>query len=922
MDLPEALNLNYIEAQYQRWLTEPSNLPRDWRFFFQGFDIARSQAASQPVADVSPAAVTVPAAVAKQAQVDALIYAYRSLGHLLACLDPLEACPTDHPLLNPAAFELGGADMDQPFHTPAYINSGGPKPLGEIIRILKATYCRKIGVEYMHLQDPHERAWLQERMETGRNRPELTPDDRRQIMTDLNRATLFEQVLNSKYLAQTRFSLEGAEGLIPLMTALLDRLAGAGGQEIILGMAHRGRLNVLANVLQRPLEDIFSEFEHCYDPDALVGDGDVKYHSGYLGDVTTTSGHALRVLLMNNPSHLESVNPVVTGVVRGRQDMGDPEEAAARVVPILIHGDAAFAGQGLVAETLNMSQLAGYRTGGTIHLIINNQIGYTTLPEDARSTRYATDVAKMLMVPIFHVHGEDPEALVHVARLAAEYRRQFGKDVVLDMVCYRRYGHNEGDEPYFTQPRMYARIRSRPPLNRLYAQQLKEEELLTEAELTQEQEAVKSELEAAHHAVSQEVCAFPQDRFFEEWEGVGSRYSFDAVDTAVNRTQLVQLAQNLNRVPEGFNLNKKLAVVLKRRQEAVMGGSGIDWANAEALAFGSLVSAGIPVRLSGQDCQRGTFSQRHSVWTDTETGTTYTPLNHLAANQAPYMVYNSLLAEAGVLGFEYGYALAQPRGLILWEAQFGDFVNNAQAVIDLYIASGEAKWQRLNGLVLLLPHGLEGLGPEHSSARPERFLQLCTEDNMQVVNPTTPANYFHLLRRQALAPYRKPLVVLTPKSLLRHPLAVSTVGDLSDGGFAPLLADPDGNATAGRILLCSGKVYYDLLQRRREVGRTDTALVRLEQIYPRPEAALKDLAAEYPEARKWYWVQEEPANMGAWSYLQPHLKRLLPGKVDYVGRPAAVTPATGFPAIYQRQREAILSQAIGPLPDKARTQAG
>ncbi|MGB5983774.1 MAG: 2-oxoglutarate dehydrogenase E1 component, partial [Desulfobacterales bacterium] len=812
--------------------------------------------------------------------------------------------------------------MVQTFHAPAFIHEQGALALGEILKALKETYCRKIGVEYMHLQDPGERAWLQERMEPIRNRPQLSAEARTRIMADLTRATLFEQVLNSKYLAQTRFSLEGAEGLIPLMTALADHLAELGGKEIILGMAHRGRLNVLANVLQRPLEDIFSEFEHCYDPEALLGDGDVKYHSGYLGDITTAGGHPLQVLLMNNPSHLESVNPVVAGFARGRQELAAAEAGDAGVVPILIHGDAAFAGQGLVAETLNMSQLAGYRNGGTLHLIINNQIGYTTLPEDARSTRYATDVAKMLMVPVFHVHGEDPEALVHVARLAADYRAAFAKDVVIDMVCYRRYGHNEGDEPYFTQPRMYERIRARPTLHTLYRDQLQEAGLLApEAQKNQEQ-TIRDDLEAAYQAVHQEVCAFPQDRFYDNWERYSGRFSHDPIETAVARSRLDQLSQALNSVPENFNLNKKLNILLKRRREALAGGTGIDWANAEALAWGSLLLEGVPVRLSGQDVQRGTFSQRHSVWSDTETGETYTPLNHLAPDQAPYQAYNSLLAEAGVVGFEYGYALAQPGTLTLWEAQFGDFVNNAQAVIDLYIASGEAKWQRLNGLVMLLPHGLEGLGPEHSSARPERFLQLCAEENLQVVNPSTPAQYFHLLRRQVLAPFRKPLIVLTPKSLLRHPLAVSTIDEFTSGTFSPLLADPEENLQAGRVLLCSGKVYYDLLQRRREVKRTDTALIRVEQLYPLAESALADLVGQYPQAKKWYWVQEEPANMGAWNHLRPDLNRLLPAAPEYIGRPAAATPATGFPAIYSRQRETILTAAIGALPEKSHVQAG
>ena len=660
--------------------------------------------------------------------------------------------------------------------------------LEEILDLLKQTYCQAIGVEYMYLQDPKERVWLQDRMEPMRNRPSIDAAGRRRILEKLTQAAVFEQFLNKKYQAVTRFSLEGGDALIPLLDALLLRLIRLGAKEIVLGMAHRGRLNVQANIFNRPAEEIFAEFESCYAASQLVGDGDVKYHNGYLAEIDFGSDGRLQALMVSNSSHLEAVDPVVEGVTKARQQKKS-NQGPSQVVPLLIHGDAAFSGQGIVAETLNMSQLKGYRTGGTIHIVINNQIGYTTLPEEARSTRYATDIAKMLMVPIFHVHGENPEALVHVAQLAAEYRHAFAKDVVIDMVCYRRYGHNEADEPNFTQPQMYDRIKLRPSIHTLYCQELIKDGVLTSEECTAMEASVTKKLEPAYANVHGHDCTFIKPRFFEGWDTFHGRFSYGSVATAVDAGKLKTLSRQLNSLPSDFTAHDKIKVLLSRRMEAVEKGQGIDWSNAEALAFASLLVEGLPIRLSGQDCARGTFSQRHSILFDRHTGQMYMPLNSLDAQQrAPCHIYNSLLAEAGVLAFEYGYALTEPRGLTLWEAQFGDFTNNAQAIIDQYIASGETKWQRLCGLTLLLPHGWEGLGPEHSSARLERFLQLCAEENMQVCNLTTPAQYFHLLRRQALASFRKPLVLMTPKSLLRHPQAVSALTDLSEGEFLPVMA--------------------------------------------------------------------------------------------------------------------------------------
>ena len=675
--------------------------------------------------------------------------------------------------------------------------------------------------------------------------------------------------------------------------------------------AHRGRLNVQTHILKKSYEEIFSEFESCYDPGNTFGAGDVKYHNGYLADIKTHQDASLRVFLVNNPSHLESVDPVVQGFVRARQNILEDSSRNA-VLPLLIHGDAAFSGQGIVAETLNMSQLSGYKTGGTIHLVINNQIGYTTLPENARSTRYATDVAKMLMVPIFHVHGENPEAAVHVVRLAAEYRKTFNKDVVIDVICYRRYGHNEGDEPYFTQPLMYERIRGRRPLNEVYAQELVEQGLAKLENLDVLEENINKDLEEAFEAVRASVCVFPQSRFYENWKNFHGNYSHDPLKTGVSLKKLTALARKLNTVPSDFSLNTKLIRLLENRLKRVEKKENIDWANAEALAFGSLLTEGIPIRLSGQDSGRGTFSQRHSVLIDTQTGEEYTPLNALGKRQAPFSVYDSMLSEVGIMGFEYGFSMAQPLGLVIWEAQFGDFANNAQSIIDLYIASGESKWQRLSGLVLLLPHGWEGLGPEHSSARLERFLQLCAGDNIQVCNLTTPAQYFHLIRRQAKSNIRKPLILMAPKSLLRNPLAVSNLKDMTSGSFRAVVDDPDRLKSVRRIIFCSGKIFFELLQRRRKIKNSDTAIVRLEQFYPFPEMQLKTAIQKYKQARKYLWVQEEPENMGAWFFVRPRLEKLTGEAIEYVGRKAASSPATGFPNIYRKEQAAVIDNALGP----------
>ncbi len=903
MNLTAAWNADFIDSQYKRWKTDPHSLSREWRFFFEGFDLAAS--------GMKPAGETADEDhLRRQSRVQALIYRYRDLGHLMACLDPLAACPTDHPLLNLEAFKLTPQDFDREFFARRFTASER-MPLGEIIQALKETYCHSIGVEFMHLQDPGERNWLLDRMEPVRNRLPLEASVKRRILEKLTQAALFEQFINKKYIAVTRFSLEGGDAIIPALDHLMSHVAQKGCSEVILGMAHRGRLNVQAHILRKPYEELFGEFENCYNPDDLTGAGDVKYHNGYLADIKTAADQNLRLFLMNNPSHLESVDPVVEGFVRARQDI-IADHHRNRVLPLLIHGDAAFAGQGIVTETLNMSQLEGYRTGGTIHLVINNQIGYTTLPEDARSTRYSTDVAKMLMVPIFHVHGENPEALVHIFQLAADYRWEFGKDVVIDVVCYRRYGHNEGDEPYFTQPLMYEQIRQRPSLHRIYADKLLEEQIIQKEDIEKITETVNTRLNNAYDAVHGSECPFPFPEFYDEWREIDTDFTHDPLNTAVKKETLILLAQKLNTVPQDYALNPKLERLLQRRMKAVDSGYGLDWSGAEVLAFASLLTEGFPIRLSGQDSGRGTFSQRHSVLVDTQSGKKFIPLNALGKKQASFAVYDSLLSEAGVLGFEYGHSLAQPHGLVLWEAQFGDFANSAQSIIDLFIASGESKWQRLSGLVLLLPHGFEGLGPEHSSARPERFLQLCAADNIQVCNPSTPAQYFHLLRRQAKSKFRKPLVILTPKSLLRLPAAVSTLDELAQGSFQSLIDDTGAIKDPPTVLLCSGKIYYELAARRRDLESTDIVILRLEQIYPFPRDQLKKMAKKYSGAKQWIWVQEEPKNMGGWQFVRPRVEELIKQSLVYIGREAASSPATGFPAIFRREQNEIIEKAVGP----------
>ena len=895
-------NVDYIESLHESWLEDPASVSEAWRQFFQGFDLGLGRAGG--------ACGPIPAE--DQSRVASLIYAFRNLGHRIARNNPLGNGPDTHPDLAIEEFGFTAADLDRTFDT-GHLHMPQRSKLREIIEILRETYCNHIGVEYLHIQDVQIRRWLQAEMEPIRNKPVFDRDRKMEILGKLIDAEVFENFIHSRYPGQKRFSLEGAETFIPAVQALVDLAPDLGVKEIVLGMAHRGRLNLLANILNKSYATIFSEFEGGFIPDSVAGTGDVKYHLGYTSTHTTRNGKSILLTLSANPSHLEAVNPVVEGRVRARQRQRNDTEKRRAVVPLLIHGDAAFSGQGLVAETLNLSQLTGYLTGGTVHIIINNQIGFTTLPGESRSSHYSTDVAKMIEAPIFHVNAEDPEAVVFVVEMALKFRQTFGKDVVVDMLCYRRHGHNESDEPGFTQPEMYRKIKAQPSIRQKYTTSL-----LASGDLeAQEEENLASEfrsrLQSALDTVRGEHPPPEVQAPSELWAGCKDAWSDAAVDTTVSKEVLLEVAKALTTIPEGFNLHPKLVRLVKQRREISENGGPLDWALAEALAFGSLLVEDSPVRLSGQDSARGTFSQRHAVWVDQETQEIHLPLNAMRpGNQAHFCVYNSSLSEASILGFEFGYSLCEPRMLILWEAQFGDFANGAQAIIDQFIGCSESKWGRTSGLVMLLPHGYEGQGPEHSSAYLERYLQACAENNIQVCTLTTPGNYFHVLRRQLKRPFRRPLILMAPKSLLRHKEAVSSLEDLTHGGFHEVLDDAEAPRKARRVVLTSGKVYYDLIQMRRERGVDDVACIRLEQLYPFPEKKLLEAVGRHDGTREVVWLQEESRNRGAWTYMFPRLLDLFPGhELRYVGRRTSASPATGSLKVHQREQIEIVESALG-----------
>jgi len=847
----------------------------------------------------------------KQVGVLQLINMYRVRGHLIANLDPLGNQAHYHSELDPATYGLTMWDLDREFTTGG-LGGLARGTLREILGVLRQTYCQKVGIEYRHIQDFAEKAWIQERLEPAENRLPLGRAVRLDILKSLIEAEGLERYLHTKFIGHKRFGLEGAETTIPVVARILSDAANDNVKEAVIGMAHRGRLNVLANIIGKPLAKILSEFEENTDPLATQGSGDVKYHLGSAGVFRSPEGKAILVAVGPNPSHLEWVNPVIEGIVRAKQvRRGDKQRE--QVIPILIHGDAAFAGQGVVWETINLSQLHGYATGGTIHIIINNQIGFTTTPEEARSSPYATDLARSVQAPIFHVNGDDPDSAIRVARLAYTYRQRFKKDVVVDVFCYRRHGHNEGDEPSYTQPLLYKKISERPSVLTIYAERLVREGVVTQAEVDRFredrhrrlEEAYQESLKGDQHFEPDIPLAVSEDELREFQPTSGTSVGMDMV-------RLV--ARGLSTLPEAFRLHPKLKPFIAKRRELVEGDTEIDWAYAEALAFGTLVYEGTPVRLSGQDSARGTFSQRHLVLCDLETGEEYVPLQHISPDQAQFEVFDSSLSEAGVLGFEFGYSVADPLSLVIWEAQFGDFANSAQVIVDNFVASSESKWRQPCDLVLLLPHGYEGQGPEHSSARLERFLTLCAEDNMRVCSPSTAAQYFHLLRRQMRDAKRIPLVVMTPKSILRHPRTMSKPQELAEGRFELVLDDAGvkDKEAIQRVLLCSGKIYYDLLVEQERRKSREIAVVRIEQLYPYPEWNIANVFQGYNRAKQICWVQEEPQNMGAWRYIRHRLGQHLPfgREFRYIGRPESASPSAGSLRTHRKEQAALVNAAF------------
>jgi len=902
--IADSLNRDLMDDAYAQWQSSPSSVDPTWQAFFAGVEFAGNGISSKTQQ-------AIPGDLRLQTGVVRLVSWYRQAGHLQAHIDPLEPNPPPPlALLSLETYGLSEADLDKTVDGSMYFGTNGPMKLGALVSALKETYCTKVGIEYMHIDSLEKRGWLAERLEPTHNRPTLDLKQKYRTLMTLHWAAHFENYLHTKYVGQKRFSLEGAETLLPMLDAIVEKSPSLGIKEIVIGMAHRGRLNVLANTLHKPFEKIFNEFEDLYLPESTKdGDGDVKYHMGFSADVATTDGGSVHLSLSPNPSHLEIVNPVVEGRVRAKQRVHKDLERSMGL-PLIIHGDAAMAGQGVVAETFNLANLPGYRTGGTVHIVINNQIGFTTSPRDARSTQYCTDIAKFIQAPIFHVNGEDPEAAVHISRLALEYRQQFKSDVVIDLVCYRKYGHNEGDEPSFTQPMEYRKIKAKKPVQQVYTEQLVAEGSIKPEEAQAIVAEFRQQLDNALKDVKEHA---PQPKKMEgyagRWETLNKEYNHTPVDTRIPEATADKIADQFANVPEGFQLHPTIRKIAEKRRDDVRGRKPLDWGTAEALAFGSVALDGHLVRLSGQDSRRGTFAHRHSFYYDQETGKSFCPLANLSPDQAPFDAYDSSLSEAAVLGFEYGYSLDDPSALVLWEAQFGDFTNGAQVVIDQFITSGESKWNRSSGIVLLLPHGYEGQGPEHSSARPERFLQACAEDNIHVCNFTTPANYFHALRRQMKRNFRKPLIVMTPKSLLRHPQAVSPTAALLNGRFQEVIDDMVPPDSVRRVVLCSGKVYYDLAARRTELQRTDVALVRLEQFYPWPEEVIRTMFARYRRATEWIWVQEESHNMGGWFFVEPRL-RMMGFPVEFVGRDPSASPAAGSHHVHNHEQKELVEAAL------------
>jgi len=899
-------NIALIEEMRALYLEDPEQIDPSWRYFFEGMDFSlQAEGAGQKNVHTKDLAVI------------NLIDAYRRFGHLKAAVNPIATTPPAHPPeLDLKMLGFSTSDLKEPFPTFDLLEAPMAR-LEEIIEVLEKIYCGSIGIEYQSRHSPELEHWLQGKIESTRFSPNFSVDQKKSILHYLNKAELFEIFLHTKYVGQKRFSLEGGETLIPILQEILSKGAAMEADEFVIGMAHRGRLNVLANILQKSFSMIFSEFEDYFDPTLTEASGDVKYHRGFSANVETTTGKQVHISLTANPSHLESVDPVVEGKVKAKQIQRD-EGRQQKIVPIVIHGDSSVAGQGVVYETLQLSQVNGYSTGGTIHIVVHNQIGFTTLPHEYRSSRYSTDVATGFGIPVFHVNAEDPEGCVLAAELACEIRHRFGCDVFIEMNCYRKYGHNEGDEPAFTQPLQYQMIKQKQSIRELYREQLLHQGVLEKQVADDLEEEFKKEL----HFELQELKISKERSETEAFGGLWQNYEkihkktiFDPIKTSVSLSLLREVCLSFCTVPDDLNIHSKLKRVIDQRKGAIQKDSNVasvDWSLAEHLAFASLLCEGVHVRLSGQDCLRGTFTQRHSVWVDQNDGRRYFPLSNVCSEQAACTIYNSPLSEFAVLGFEFGYSLSYPSALVLWEAQFGDFANGAQVIFDQYISSSEQKWSRYSGLVILLPHGFEGQGPEHSSGRIERFLQLSAETNMQVVYPTTPAQYFHLLRRQVKRAVRLPLVVFTPKGLLRHPKCLSPLEDFSGGTFQEILDDPAKDKKQKRILFCSGRIYYDLLAEREKRELDHVAIIRVEQLYPFHHELFSHILEKYTQASEFYWVQEEPRNMGAWSYVAPVIqKRLSKGHVlHYVGRSRAASPATGSHKAHKKEQEEIMEIAF------------
>jgi 2-oxoglutarate dehydrogenase E1 component len=926
----QGANATYVEWLYEQYLAEPGSVPPEWRKYFgtlgAGAEVAHGpivQAVGRRLrqraggsAAASGAAVTPDAAPAseKQAAVSRLIQVYSLRGHQVADLDPLGLWERPVPAVLTLDFlGLNEADLTREFYTGGLAGTGHSRMrLQDILALLKQIYCGKVAAEFAHISRAPERLWLREQFEASRVHSTFSPEEQTTILDSLTRAEGIERYLNTRFVGQKRFSLEGSETLIPLLDDLIQRAGEAGVQELVIGMAHRGRLNVLVNVLGKSPSDLFSEFEGAYDLASLKGSGDVKYHKGYSADVRTPGGN-VHIALAFNPSHLEIVNPVVEGSVRARQDRrGDT--LGEQVLPVLIHGDAAVAGQGVVAETLQMSQTRAFSTGGTVHLIVNNQIGFTMSdPADSRSTTYCSDIAKMIEAPVFHVNGDDPEAAVAAVRLALRYRQKFHKDVVIDLVGYRRLGHNEADEPSATQPVMYTAIREHPSARSLYGNKLSEAGVVTREQIDRMAEGYREALDEGRNP-NQAALGMIGNQFTVDWSRYTQASRGDSANTTLADSELNRLAALVNTVPPNVKLHPRVQRIVEERRRMAAGEVGCDWGFAENLAYASLLAANFHVRLIGQDSRRGTFFHRHAALIDQTTGEAFVPLAHVATDPRALTVTDSLLSEEAVLGFEYGYSTTSPDTLVIWEAQFGDFANGAQVVIDQFISSGEAKWGRLSGLTLFLPHGYEGQGPEHSSARLERFLQLCAEHNMQVVVPSTPAQMFHMLRRQMLRHLRKPLVVMTPKSLLRHRLSVSTLAEIGRGRFQPMIeeVEPIADDSVRRIVFCSGKVYFDLAEYRRNENVDGVAIVRIEELYPFPVEEYARVIARYRNAKEVVWCQEEPQNQGAWYQIRHRLQEPLADRYQlfYAGRPGAAAPASGIHALHVRQQQALVSAAL------------